>query len=214
MPYTLWSRGRLLGQTELAYRQAMPGLRAGDFFPNELGERLMSVIDGMSPALFALCDVEEKVLRDNPEAKQVDDWPSAVKQTTEYADAMSIADERESLRLELRDPHGVVVQAEDIWIQDTHRLLALAEAADPVEEEELSEELRAAIEHDVAETLAHFDALDAERARQPWEPGRDANDDEDDQDDPWKPRKEFPRYQIFVRLPGFERFLGSRRPID
>ena len=73
-----------------------------------------------------------------------------MKQTTEYADAMSIADERESLRLELRDPHGVVVQAEDIWIQDTHRLLALAEAADPVEEEELSEELRAAIEHAIA----------------------------------------------------------------
>lgn len=33
MSYTLWSRGRLLGTTDLAYVRCMPRLRAGDLHP-------------------------------------------------------------------------------------------------------------------------------------------------------------------------------------
>ena len=184
MAYTLWSRGRLLGASELAYRQAFPTLRVGDFLPNELGEQLMPVITGVGPALIALCDIaEDAQLADNEAAKR-DGWPDAVRNTTEYADAMSVADEVASLALEVRDASGAVVQAEDIWIQDTHRWLAMAELEDdPFEDEEMSDELRVAIEHDVALMEEHFAEIEAE-------------------DRPWEPEKEFPRYQIYVALVG------------
>ena len=52
MPYTLWSRGRLIGQTELAYARSFPGLRAGDFEPSALGETLMPIIIGVGVPLI------------------------------------------------------------------------------------------------------------------------------------------------------------------
>ena len=162
MAYTLWSRGRLLGETELAYRRAWPTLMAGDFFPNELGDRLMTIITGVGPALFALSDVSEEVARTNPEAVRSDDWPDGVRQTSEYADAMSLSDELESLDLELRNAHGAVVETERLWIQDTHRLLAMAELEDddPLDDENMSDELREAIEHDIAIMEEHFASLE------------------------------------------------------
>lgn len=129
MPYTVWSRGRLIGESELAYRQAFPKLRVGDFQPSELGETLMPVMLGEGPALNALYEAS---IRLNEEGEAVDrakdtgDWPAAVKRTTEFADAMSIHDEVESLALELHDSTGAVVATESIWFQDTHRLVALA----------------------------------------------------------------------------------------
>jgi hypothetical protein len=132
MPYTVWSRGRLLGETELAYRRAMPFFRAGDFSPSELGEKLMPIIVGMPPALKALYDVTAEAPR-QPSADssddQVHDYPEAVRRSTEYADVMSIGDELESLALELRDPSGAVVDTEDVWVNDTHRLIAIAHEA-------------------------------------------------------------------------------------
>jgi hypothetical protein len=230
MPYTLWSRGRLLGETELAYRQAMPGLRAGDFFPNELGDRLMPVIDGMRPVLYALDDVHTEFRRANPSAPYLDDYPPAIKRTPEYADVMSTADEIESLRLELRDPDGAVVETEDIWIQDTHRLLALAAAAqdpfdnsfdDPFDDEDMTDEMRASIEHDVEIMNEHFDELERQADRESWtsgEPGKPWSPDEGDWDEeggkPWVPEKEYPRYQIFVRFPGFQPFAKSGSPTE
>jgi hypothetical protein len=188
--YTLWSRGRLLGETELAYRRAWPTLMAGDFFPNELGERLMPIITGVGPALFALSDVSEEVARANPEAVRSDDWPDGVRQTSEYADAISLSDELESLDLELRSADGAVVETERLWIQDTHRLLAMAELEDddPLDDEEMSDELRESIEHDIAIMEEHFASLEME-------------------DRPWEPEKEFPRYQIFAALVGHDRYM-------
>ena len=132
MPYTLWSRGRLLGETELAYRRAWPCFRAGDFAPNELGEKLMPIIVGVGPALTSLYDVHAEAIRRQPIEKDTDperDYPEQVRRSTEYADAVSIADELESLALELRDATGAVVDTEDIWINDTYRLVAIGREA-------------------------------------------------------------------------------------
>ena len=130
MAYTIWSRGRLIGRSELSYRQAFPKLRVGDFEPSEVGEKLMSVIVGQAPALTALYEVAARLERE--ERKKVrgnrDDWADAVKHTTEYADAASLHDEIESLALELRDASGAVVRTESIWFQDTYRLRAIAGA--------------------------------------------------------------------------------------
>jgi len=64
VPYTLRSRNRLLGTSELAYRRSFPRLRVGDFAPTELGEQLMAIILGVGPALNALYDVSDRVRRE------------------------------------------------------------------------------------------------------------------------------------------------------
>jgi hypothetical protein len=152
MPYTLWSRNRLIGTSELAYRRSFAKLRVGDFEPTEVGEKLMPIILGVGPALSALYEVSERVRREQRKKgirrSRRASYPAEVKQTTEYADAMSAPDELESLALELRDPSGAVVETESIWLQDTHRLVALAR-------EELAEV---------------YPDVDFEETREPWEP--------------------------------------------
>jgi hypothetical protein len=104
-------------------------MRMGDFEPSPIGERLLPVILGVSPAVKALCEL---VINAREEIEQkggtppVGEYPDAVRQTTEYADAVSIQDEVESLALELRDEHGNVVATDWISFQDGHRLAALA----------------------------------------------------------------------------------------
>jgi hypothetical protein len=128
MPYTVWSRGRLLGETELAHRPSLPGLRAGDFSPTEMGERLMPVMTGVGPALCALHELTEELKRRNPrvEVEEGGEWAPVVRRTTEYADAVSVTDELQSLNLELRDSTNVIVRTEWISVQDTQRLVAMA----------------------------------------------------------------------------------------
>jgi hypothetical protein len=171
MPYTLWSRNRLIGSSELAYRRSFPKLRVGDFEPTELGEKLMPIIVGVGPALSALYEVSQRVRREQRKKgirrSRRADWPPEVKETTECADAMSLPDELESLALELRDPSGTVVETESIWLQDTHRLVALAR-------EELAEV---------------YPDMEFEDEREPWEP-------------------EPPRYQIYVELPGHDKWMS------
>jgi hypothetical protein len=129
MPYTVWSRGRLIGESELAYARAFPDMRMGDFEPSPVGETLLPIILGVSPAVKALCDVIEQT-RDDAERRGQTltrrGLPDSVRQTTEYADAASSQDELDSLALELHDPAGEVVGTDWIWFQDTHRLIAIA----------------------------------------------------------------------------------------
>src|SRR3954471_9088139 len=42
--YTVWSRGRLIGETDLGFRRFMERIRCGWFRPNAEGERLMPLI--------------------------------------------------------------------------------------------------------------------------------------------------------------------------
>ena len=190
MPYTVWSRNRLIGESELAFARSLPGLRAGHFTPSALGEQLMPIITGSGQALRALYDVSEDIRRERPEGEQSGHWPTSVRRTTEYADALSINDELESLDLELRDPGGAVVKTEWIAIQDTHRWLA---ASDPDEEEyddvELTEDEQNAVDHDREIIEEHFASLESEPDDEPWVPDDD-------------PRG--PRYQIMVALEGFD----------
>ena len=126
MPYTIWSRGRLLGQTTLGYAPSLPGIRAGDFEPSELGESLMPVLTGMGPALEALSRALEQIWPESLDSVPPGGMRDKVRLTTEYADLVSINDRLEQLALELRDPSGAPVRTEAIGIQDTEHLLALA----------------------------------------------------------------------------------------
>ena len=150
MPYTVWSRGRLVGHSELAYARVFPDMRMGDFEPTAIGEALLPIILGVSPALRALYDVLEKTPDMGRGAPPHDSgFPPEVRRTTEYADVVSTQDEIDALALELHDSAGNVVRTEWLWFQDTHRLLALAR------------EDRAALDPDLV-----FDDDD----REPWEP--------------------------------------------
>lgn len=192
MPYTLWSRGRLIGETELAYARSLPRLRGGDFAPSELGETLMPIIVGVGPALKALHEAAE-VIWDERERNKLprhpeSGWPPELHSTTEYADAMSLPDELESLALELHDANGAVVATEDIWLQDTHRLLAMANESvfDDFADMELDDDLEAEIQADI-------ELLESEFAFE---------------SDLGLSEPEFPRYQIFVTLAGHNRAMS------
>ena len=108
MRYTLWSRGRLLGETDLGFIYRQNGFRCGWLEPTALGERLMPAATGVPPALHAECLMESDA--------------------TARADLLSAIDQEEALELVLCGPDGAVIATEDIGIIDTHHLLALAES--------------------------------------------------------------------------------------
>lgn len=134
MPYTLWSRNRLIGETDLGFIYRENRYRVGWFHPNEVGERLMPAATGVGPAMRA-----EFIM--GPDS-------------TLNADLLAAIDQCESLDLELRGPDGEPFETESIGIIDTHYLLSLADAADadPIEEDcQLSPEDEQEIEDFVAE---------------------------------------------------------------
>lgn len=142
MTYTLWSHGRLLGRSSLAYARCFPHIRAGDFEPTEVGESLLPILCGMGPAVEALAEILDSHAK--PVGAPPEESPGlhdCVRLTTEYADIRSIGDQLENLALELRDPKGERVPTSLIGIQDTEHLLALARRnVIPIEEEDDLEE--------------------------------------------------------------------------
>jgi hypothetical protein len=108
MSYTVWSRGRLLGETDLGFVFRFRGVRCGWFVPTESGERLMPSATGVGPALRS-----EHLLGSD---------------ATGRADLLSAVDQEEALELVLKGPDGAVIATEDIGIIDTHYLLSVAES--------------------------------------------------------------------------------------
>jgi hypothetical protein len=141
MQYTLWSRGRLLGETDLGFIFREHGFRCGWFHPTALGERLMPAATGVAPALRTVCMI-------GPDA-------------TARADLASAVDQENALALELHGPDGTVIATEDIAIIDTHYLLSLAES-DLGDEALVSAEEEAEIEAFVEEWCAERDFASAE----------------------------------------------------
>ena len=142
MPYTLWSHGRLLGQSGLSYARCLVRIRAGDFEPTEVGESLLPILTGMGPAVEALAEIMDSHAKPAGASEESPGLHDCVRLTTEYADIRSIGDQLENLALELRDPKGERVPTSLIGIQDTEHLLALARRNDviPIEEEDDLEE--------------------------------------------------------------------------
>jgi hypothetical protein len=108
--YSIWSRGRLIGHTDLGFVYGEHGIRMGWFQPNELGEKFMPRATGVAPALRASRDAGRDVLRD--------------------PDIASAFDHERALELELRGPNGKAVETEHIAIIDIEYLLSIP---DPVE---------------------------------------------------------------------------------
>jgi hypothetical protein len=128
MPYTLWSRGRLLGDTDLGFVQVFSNVRMGWFRPSPLGDTLMSVLTGTGPALHRVGRLMRHPIRNATRAPVSDeDWPPPdIRSSTAYADLVSSVDELEAMQLQLRDPDGNVMEVEHIGVDDVEFKLALA----------------------------------------------------------------------------------------
>jgi hypothetical protein len=173
MTYTLWSHGRLLGESPLDFARCMSKLRVGFLHPTAAGEKLLPVACGASPAGVAW---GRAIRAANVQGEACHRLP-------EYADFQAACDEEAALALELRGPDGNVIPTEDIAVRDTEWVLATF----PVDEEEFTEPLTPEEQAEIDELLDEFEARAAEQAA----------------DDCWRPpREERPwmRYQLQVRL--------------
>jgi hypothetical protein len=141
--YTVWSRGQLVGETDLGFIFRGFNRRTGWFHPTEQGDKLMPDATGVSPALRTV-------------------WAIGRDATAE-ADLQAAIDAQERLDLELRGPDGAVIETGDIAIIDTHYLISLGELSDVDDDEvELTPEQQAWVD----EMLEAF----PDEPDEPWRP--------------------------------------------
>jgi hypothetical protein len=186
--YTLWSKGRLLGYTELGYVRSLAFHRMGDLVTTDVGDRLLPLATAPARALRALVKASRDGLHEAGASCSGEELP----QTTEYADAAEAFAQAESLELGLRAPDGAVIPTESVRVQDTHYLLELArEDEERFEREYFGDEL----DPRIAADIEHDAALIAE-----WFADEDLDlSDVSVGDEPWQV-SQFPRYQIQIHL--------------
>jgi hypothetical protein len=182
--YTIWSRGRLVGETTLSFVRLDEWSRSGWFIPTEEGERLVA---GIATPLLST----EAKLRRRAEGDESGDSQTG----TVMADLAEISQHVGALELELRREDGSVVSTEDIGFQDVERLIALGEMAHDDDEElpeweaseiaagdDDDEQMQANLEHDLRVIEEQIERMDRD-----WVP-----EEESDQ--------AAERYQVFVML--------------
>ncbi len=130
MPYALWSRGRLIGHTDLGFVRCLPNRRTGWFHPTAEGERVMAIAVAVPPA------IEAYVARTRELTCDVSEVQDELDRSTEGADLSAAFHHLEALDFQLRRDDGSVVPTEDVGIVDTHRLIALARELTEHEEAE------------------------------------------------------------------------------
>lgn len=116
MTYTLWSRGRLLGESPLDFVRCLPRLRVGFLRATPLGEKLLPVASSVTATSLAF----GKALRSLKENCPEEDW----RRLPEYADYQSACDEEAAMALELRGPDGNTIPTENIAVRDTEFLMS------------------------------------------------------------------------------------------
>lgn len=186
MQFTVSSRGRPIGVTDLGFVRFDSRHRSGWLHPNAEGGRLIPVIASVLPAMRAYLARDVTGEDGRPIGRP------ELRRTTEFADLADLAEALHhagSLDLALHLEDGSHVPTEEIGIQDTGQLLAPCrrdEAEDEEEmfggwaDEEVWDEIEAAVEADLL-----------------------FSEDPVDRGEPWTPDDEpavFPRYQIHARL--------------
>lgn len=190
MRYTVWSRGRLIGDTDLGFVRLVDKARSGWFFPNTDGEGVMPTIAAVLPAMRAYLH------RDSVDAQGDSIVHPAMHASTTFADLAEAFQHLRALELELRREDGSVVPTTEIGIQDTKQLLELVESDD---------EYAAATSWDADDELVEADAqfeADIQHDLELLVPAFEAS--EDDLHTDWMTEhlqeSRFPRYQIHVEL--------------
>jgi hypothetical protein len=192
MPYTVWSHGRLLGESALDYRRVFPRHRMGDFLPTEAGEKIMPIATGVSKAGVEVV----KSLSGSPPGSAA---RTHLRESSEYADLAAAEDQYDALELELRGPDGSVIPTEWIDLRDTEYLLTIPDLED-IHGADAAADLWAEIDEEFGEPPA--DLIDDPLDFGDFEAEDDFDFDIDDFDDdePWRAQRVFPRYQLQVML--------------
>ena len=191
MQYTVWSHGRLLGESALDYQRVFPRHRMGDFFPTEAGETVMPIATGVSKAGAELV----KSLSGSPPGSPA---RTHLRETSQYADLAAAEDHYDALELELRGPDGRVIPTEWIDLRDTEYLLTIPEL-DEIQGADVGAELWEEDDNAFGDPPDYIgDPLDFGD----FEAEDDFDFDIDDFDDHerWRAARVFPRYQLQVML--------------
>lgn len=129
MKYSLWSRDRLLGETDFGYPRDTSRWRIGDLAPTALGMQLLPVVASVNQILLEAGRDGRRgrkagVLSEDAEVELF---------RTALADMKEASTHMEALELELRGPDGRVIPTESIDINDAD---FLAEFGREIEEQE------------------------------------------------------------------------------
>ena len=129
MQYTVRSRGRAIGVTDLGFVCHDVHFRMGWFHPNELGNRLMPHISALLPALRASNgEYDETVFTLDSQILHAE---------KPYEEALRRV---EALELTLHREDGTRVETENLAISDTELLVALTKCDDEIFDEKKFDE--------------------------------------------------------------------------
>jgi hypothetical protein len=117
MPYTLWSRGILVGVTDFALGDTHGRHLAGVFQPAETGMMLLPALTAMAPALF---DLHARMKQEHLSEEEAQSNPDRVLEVFEHSPEGKrvIASATEVEQLQLRTPSGRVLEIESILVSD------------------------------------------------------------------------------------------------
>ena len=159
MIYTLWSRGELLGESELDYVRVFPHLRTGDLQVTPKG---LIAIERLTQTH---ADSYYAARRVNHERSPGTVDPSDEK--TVFADLAAEHDQYEALALELRAPNGSVIATDSIFVTDTDYLLAIGSEPDEEDASPPVVEVEGVLDPDDLAALEH-ELLEFEEDHPPW----------------------------------------------
>ena len=128
MPYTLWSRGVLVGETDFALSKPEGRQLIGVFHPASSGMLVLPALTAMAPALFGLGAAMERLGATLEEMEDDPDGALALLDGTESGHRV-MTSAREIAELELRDPDGRRLLFESILVSDLEELARAAAAA-------------------------------------------------------------------------------------
>jgi hypothetical protein len=202
--YTITSRGRPIGVTDLGFRCRGGAGRMGWFHPNADGERLMPIVAAVTAATR---EYAQRFRAGEPDCSSIEDRQQEARLLADIAEAYQHAD---ALELELHAEDGPVIPTDSVSILDTEELLAWPDAADATDDAEFWKLGGRATDplYDPLEDLfdEELDALEHD------EPCFDPDADDEivfgdgfaNEFAPWTPDEYEPdpsmRYQIFVSL--------------
>jgi len=132
MPYTLWSRGILVGVTDFALGDMHSRHLAGVFQPAETGMMLLPALTAMAPALF---DLHARMKREHLSDEDAKTNPDRVLEVFEQSPEGQrvIASAKEVEQLELRAPSGEVLEIESILVSDLVEMSRFGFRTTPIE---------------------------------------------------------------------------------
>lgn len=132
MTYTLWSHGRLLGESPLNFPRCLPRLRTGALQTTPHGQCLLArVADTRSDALFAAQELHHGI---TPAA--AGGAPHATSPYATISADLTAADHYlNALDLELRRHDGSVIPTERIDVTDTEFVIAFGALEDELTDE-------------------------------------------------------------------------------